>query len=112
MMLFAELAEIVIFSGESFDERFRVGHADLLPAPGPVEVDTADGETFSVSVDEGILSVANNRVSVLASHAELSGEIDLATARSELETARADAKTSQAEIHRLEARVRAAERVS
>jgi hypothetical protein len=30
MMLFAELAEIVIFSGESFDERLRVGHADLL----------------------------------------------------------------------------------
>src|SRR5260370_27763441 len=43
----AELAEIVVFSGETFDERFRVGHADLLtrllracqavPAPqGPV----------------------------------------------------------------------------
>src|SRR6266478_1104432 len=26
----AELAEIVVFSGETFDERFRVGHADLL----------------------------------------------------------------------------------
>ena len=29
-MLFAELAEIVVFGGEPFDERFRVGHADLL----------------------------------------------------------------------------------
>ena len=26
----AGLAEIVVFSGETFDERFRVGHADLL----------------------------------------------------------------------------------
>src|SRR5712691_6420945 len=29
-MLFAELAEIVVFGAEPFDERFRVGHADLL----------------------------------------------------------------------------------
>jgi F-type H+-transporting ATPase subunit epsilon len=83
-----------------------------LLAPGAVEVDTTDGESITVAVDEGILSVANNRVSVLASHAELAGEIDLATARSDLEHAKADEFRSASEIHRLEARVRAAERVS
>ena len=91
--------------------------ADHMPvlsllAPGAVEVDTPDGETFTVAVDEGILSVANNRVSVLASHAEVAADIDLSSARSELEHARGDSKASQAEIHRLEARVRAAERAS
>ena len=83
-----------------------------LLAPGAVEVDTPDGESFTVAVDEGILSVANNRVSVLASHAEVASEIDLSSARSELESARSDTHKSQAEIHRLEARVRAAERAS
>ena len=53
--------------------------------PGAVEVET-DGEKLTVAVDDGILSVANNRVSVLASHAELASDIDLSSARSELES--------------------------
>jgi F-type H+-transporting ATPase subunit epsilon len=83
----------------------------LLDA-GAVEVETEDGETLTVAVDDGIFSVANNRVSVLASHAELASDIDLSSARSDLESARSDSDTSQAEIKRLEARVRAAERTS
>jgi F-type H+-transporting ATPase subunit epsilon len=77
--------------------------------PGAVEV-KSDEETVRVAVDEGILSVANNRVSVLASHAELAADIDLSSARSELEAAQGDPERSPTEIRRLEARVRAAER--
>ena len=116
-------ADRLVWSGEAsvLNARTAGGEigilADHMPvlsllAPGAVEVDTPDGETFIVAVDEGILSVANNRVSVLASHAELAADIDLSSARSDLESARNDSDTSQSEIHRLEARVRAAERSS
>jgi F-type H+-transporting ATPase subunit epsilon len=116
-------ADRLVWSGEAsvLNARTAGGEigilADHMPvlsllAPGAVEVDTPDGETFTVAVDEGILSVANNRVSVLASHAELAADIDLSGARSDLESARNDSDTSQSEIHRLEARVRAAERAS
>jgi F-type H+-transporting ATPase subunit epsilon len=116
-------ADRLVWSGEAsvLNARTAGGEigilADHMPvlsllAPGAVEVDTPDGETFTVAVDEGILSVANNRVSVLASHAELAADIDLSSARSELESARSDTHVSQSEIHRLEARVRAAERAS
>ena len=116
-------ADRLVWSGEAKAVNARTAGgeigvlADHMPvlsllAPGAVDVDTADGDTHSFSVDEGILSVAHNRVSVLASHAELTADIDLASARSDLEAAKADSHRSQAEIHRLEARVRAAERAS
>jgi F-type H+-transporting ATPase subunit epsilon len=116
-------ADRLVWSGESTCVNARTAGGEIgilanhmpvlsLLAPGAVEVDTPDGETFTVAVDEGILSVANNRVSVLASHAELADDIDLATARAELEEARADTHRSQAEVHRLEARARAARRRS
>ena len=114
-------ADRLVWSGEATVVNARTAGGEIgilanhmpvlsLLAPGAVEVDTPDGETSTFAVDEGILSVANNRVSVLASHAEVADEIDLSTARSELEEARADTHRSQAEIRRLEARVRAAER--
>ena len=116
-------ADRLVWSGEALVVNARTAGGEIgilanhmpvlsLLAPGAVEVDTPDGETFTVAVDEGILSVANNRVSVLASHAEVASEIDLSAARSELESARSDTHKSQSEIHRLEARVRAAERAS
>jgi F-type H+-transporting ATPase subunit epsilon len=114
-------ADRLVWSGEATVVNARTAGGEIgilanhmpvlsLLAPGAVEVDTPDGETSTFAVDEGILSVANNRVSVLASHAEVAGDIDLSSARSELESARADASKSESEIHRLEARVRAAER--
>ena len=42
----------------------------LLEA-GVVEIETADGETWLAAVDDGFLSVAANRVSILAGHADL-----------------------------------------
>jgi F-type H+-transporting ATPase subunit epsilon len=114
-------ADRLVWSGEATVVNARTAGGEIgilanhmpvlsLLAPGAVEVDTPDGETSTFAVDEGILSVANNRVSVLASHAEVAADIDLSSARSELESARSDSSKSESEIHRLEARVRAAER--
>ena len=50
---------------------------------------TAEGETWVAAVDAGFLSVANNRVSILAEHAEMSHDIDLEKARQDLERAKA-----------------------
>ena len=116
-------ADRLVWSGEATVVNARTAGGEIgilanhmpvlsLRAPGAVEVDTPDGETSTFAVDEGILSVANNRVSVLASHAEVAADIDLSSARSDLESARSDSSKSESEIHRLEARVRAAERAS
>lgn len=85
----------------------------LLEA-GVVEVETAEGETLVAAVDDGFLSVAANRVSILAGHAELADDIDLAGARSELDQARGegDERDQDTDVRRLEARVRAAERAT
>ena len=85
-----------------------------LLEPGVVEIETAEGETLVAAVDDGFLSVAANRVSILAGHAEMADDIDLAGARSELDRVRGDADESalDTEVRRLEARVRAAERAS
>jgi F-type H+-transporting ATPase subunit epsilon len=66
------------------------------------------------AVDDGFISVAANRVSILAGHADLATDIDLSQARSDLERAQGegDDRGSEAEVRRLRARVRAAERVS
>ena len=116
-------ADRLVWSGEATVVNARTAGGEIgilanhmpvlsLLAPGAVEVDTPDGETSTFAVDEGILSVANNRVSVLASHAEVAADIDLSSARSDLESARSDSSKSESEIPRLEARVRAAERAS
>ena len=85
-----------------------------LLSAGAVEVETADGENFVAAVDDGILSVAHNRVSVLASHAELAADINLEQARSDLEQALSVSEDERDEsaVRRHEARVRAAERLS
>ncbi len=94
-------------------------HAPMLSlmVHGVVDVLTPEGETWVAAVDEGFLSVANNRVSILAQHAEMSHDIDLEKARIDLERYRSEgvpdgeavAKVEQAWA---EARVRAAEKTS
>src|SRR6187549_1547492 len=61
----------------------------LLEA-GAVEVQMADGDTLVAAVDDGFISVAANRVSILAGHAELAQDIDLSQARSDLERAQGE----------------------
>jgi F-type H+-transporting ATPase subunit epsilon len=85
----------------------------LLEA-GLVEVETADGDTVLAAVDDGFISVAANRVSILAGRADLARDIDVAAARAELDRAGGSGEDphTQAELRLLEARVRAAEQAS
>ena len=118
-------ADRLVWSGEAtvVNARTAGGEIGVLPnhmpvlsllEAGVVEVETTDGETLLAAVDDGFLSVAGNRVSILASYAELAADIDLEGARSELEQARGDgdAERHGAEVRRLEARVRAAEKAT
>jgi F-type H+-transporting ATPase subunit epsilon len=80
-----------------------------------VDVQTAEGETWIAAVDAGFLSVADNRVSILAERAEMSHEIDLEKAREELERCKQAGENddeAQEKLRRVEARIRAVERAS
>jgi F-type H+-transporting ATPase subunit epsilon len=80
---------------------------------GAVEVRTTGGETLLAAVPEGFISVANNRVSILAEHAELGREIDVAAARRDLEELQSgdtEADDYEDRLRLAEARVRAADR--
>lgn len=117
-------ADRLVWSGEATMVIARTTEGDLgiLPhhAPllsviieGVVDVTTTEGETWVAAVDAGFLSVANNRVSILSEHAEMSHEIDLEKAREELDRARAAGENddaAQEAVRRAEARVRAVER--
>ena len=86
----------------------------LLEA-GVVEIETAGGETWLAAVDDGFLSVAGNRVSILAGRADLASDIDAGEVRAELDRVRgsgSDDHHTQAELRRLEARLHAAEKTS
>jgi len=94
-------------------------HAPMLSTmvDGIVDVTTADGETWIAAVDAGFLSVANNRISILSEHAEMSHDIDLEKARADLEKAHAtgendDESTTAVAQAWAQARVRAAEKSS
>jgi F-type H+-transporting ATPase subunit epsilon len=95
------------------------GHAPMLAllVQGVVDVTTDEGESWVAAVDSGFLSVANNLISILSEHAEMSHDIDLEGARSDLERVRslgadddeAGRRVAEAWAH---ARVRAAEKAS
>jgi F-type H+-transporting ATPase subunit epsilon len=65
------------------------GHEPVLAllVPGPVTVRGTDGETVEAAVHGGFLSVAEDRVSVLAEVAELASDIDVERARAALQNA-------------------------
>ena len=118
-------ADRLVWSGEATVVNARTAGGEIgilanhmpilsLLAAGVVEVETADGETLVAAVDDGFISVAANRVSILAGHAELASDIDASRARSELDRARSegDEDREDAELRRLEARVQAAERAT
>ena len=75
-------ADRLVWSGEATVVNARTAGGEIgilanhmpilsLLAAGVVEVETPDGESWVAAVDEGFLSVAGNRVSILASHAEM-----------------------------------------
>jgi F-type H+-transporting ATPase subunit epsilon len=80
------------------------GHSPVLAlmAGGSVTVRTSDGDV-QAAVHGGFLSVADNRVSILAEAAELADEIDVARARRALEAASAGADNHAEDIGELRA---------
>ncbi len=121
-------ADRLVWSGEAtmVIARTTEGDVGILPNHAPmlstmvhgiVDVTTTDNETWIAAVDSGFLSVANNRISILSEHAEMSHDIDLEKARTELERCKSegagdDEALAHAEEAWAEARVRAAEKAS
>ncbi len=121
-------ADRLVWSGEAsmVIARTTEGDVGILPDHAPMlslmvdgilDVTTADHETWIAAVDAGFLSVAHNRISVLAEHAEMSHDIDLEKARADLDRARTAGELISAPAEAAEeawaaARVRAAERAS
>jgi len=109
-------AKIVIARTTDGDVGILPGHAPLLGLlqGGTVQVRTVDDEYFVAAAPDGFISVANDRVSILAENAEMGHDIDLEEARRELDQAMsaglADADAD--EVRLAEARVRAAEQTS
>jgi F-type H+-transporting ATPase subunit epsilon len=117
-------ADRTVWSGEASMVIARTTEGDIgvlpnhaptlsLMVDGVVEVNTAEGEVWVAAVDAGFLSVAENRVSVLSEHAEMSHEIDLEKARQDLERAQTagEHEDEAAEaVRRAQARIRAVER--
>jgi F-type H+-transporting ATPase subunit epsilon len=108
-------AKIVIARTTDGDVGILPGHAPLLGLlqGGTVQVRTVDGEYFVAAAPDGFISVANDRVSILAENAEMGHDIDLEEARRELERAQAtgiDTDADEEEFRLAEARVRAAEK--
>ncbi len=119
-------ADRLVWSGEAtmVIARTTEGDVGILPQHAPllsllvngvVDVQTDDGQTWVAAVSAGFLSVAANRVSILAEYAEMSHDIDLEKARRDLERAKAagenDDEAAEA-VRSAEARIRAVEKAS
>ena len=112
-------AKMVIARTTEGDVGILPNHAPMLSlmVHGIIDVTTSDNETWIAAVDTGFLSVANNRISVLSEHAEMSHDIDLEKARIDLERCKSEGASDddvleKAEAAWAEARVRAAEKAS
>jgi len=112
-------ARMVIARTTEGDVGVLPNHAPMLSlmVDGIVDITTGDGETWIAAVDAGFLSVANNRISILSEHAEMSHDIDLERARQDLERAQStgedgDEAADQVARAWAEARIRAAEKAS
>ncbi len=115
-------ADRVVWSGEAtmVIARTTDGEVGVLKNHAPVlsvlvqsavEVVTLENDRLYAVVDGGFLSVANNRVSILAEHAEMSDEIDIERARHELEEAKQAAESPQdPQLMLAEAKVKVAEK--
>jgi F-type H+-transporting ATPase subunit epsilon len=116
-------ADRTVWSGEAtmVIARTTEGDVGILPnhAPvmslmvgGVVEVVTDADETWVAATDSGFLSVADNRVSIMSEHAEMSHEIDLEKAKHDLERALAAGEqddAAQEAVQAAKARIRAVE---
>jgi len=106
-------ARIVIAKTTEGDIGVLTGHAPVfgvLAEASVVEILTEDAEVRA-AVSGGFLSVADDRVSVLAAQAQLGGEVNVEEARQELASALAEAVSGTEEsatVKYVRARLRAA----
>jgi F-type H+-transporting ATPase subunit epsilon len=105
-------ADQVTARGVDGDVGILAGHAPLLVqlAIGPLHILRADEPELAAVIDGGFMHVASHegvtRVDVMATHAELASEIDLAEARKRLEAAQQlDDAAARAEIAKATARI-------
>lgn len=110
-------ADRVVWSGQADEVVARTvegdlgvlrGHAPLLSVlvPGVVTI-RSGAETVVAVVEDGFLSVADDRISILSEDTHLVSELDKGTVQAELEQARAD--DDQAAVARAEAKLRGIE---
>jgi F-type H+-transporting ATPase subunit epsilon len=113
-------AGLVIAKTIDGDIGVQSGHSPVfgILSPGSVvrirEVpgDERPGDVVRAAVRDGFLSVTANRVSILASSGELSGEVDVSTAQADLDAATTEAGSAAAaeespEVRYARARLRA-----
>jgi F-type H+-transporting ATPase subunit epsilon len=105
-------ADQVTARGVDGDVGILAGHAPLLVqlAIGPLHILRSDEPELAAVIDGGFMHVASHegvtRVDVMATHAELASEIDLAEARKRLEAAQQlDDAAASAEIAKATARI-------
>ena len=114
-------AGLVIAKTLEGDIGVQTGHSPVfgILSPGSlvrireVPGDDNPGDVVRAAVRDGFLSVADNRVSILASVGQLATEIDVAAARTDLENATAEigsaaAAEESADVRYARARLRAA----
>ena len=106
-------ATIVLARTAEGDLGIMANHAPLLGVlvNGVVSIKVVDGSVIAAAVHGGFLSVADNRISILAEVAELGNEIDIERAKAALARAEAemDAK-DQLAAARAQTRIAAAGR--
>lgn len=85
-------ASIIIARTPDGDAGIMSGHQPVLSvlSPAPVTIRTPEGATVTAAVFGGFLSVADDRVSILAEVAELADEIDVPAAELALAEARSE----------------------
>jgi F-type H+-transporting ATPase subunit epsilon len=105
-------ADQVTARGVDGDVGILAGHAPLLVqlAIGPLHILRSDEPELAAVIDGGFMHVASHggvtRVDVMATHAELASEIDLAEARKRLEAAQQlDDAAASAEIAKATVRI-------
>lgn len=108
-------ASMVIARTVEGDVGILRGHAPLLSVltDAEVEITTADGLVHAVA-DGGFVSVAADRVSILTEHAVLAEEIVIDEVKAEMEAAEGLGSGEERErrMRRVEARMRAYERIT
>jgi F-type H+-transporting ATPase subunit epsilon len=103
-------ARIVIAKTTEGDIGVLAGHSPLFGALAEgsvVEIHTDDAE-IRAAVSGGFLSVADDRVSILAAQAQLGGEVDLEEAQREVTAEAAPGGDETADAKYAKARLRAA----